>query len=95
VTVSQLDTDPFKPPPKRISQVVMAGGSSTLPALHDLVKRITSLQQLKCSVDPKLCVALGAAVFAGMLEGSIGNVELMDGAYSQRLHDRASGFQSQ
>ena len=87
----------------------MAGGSSALPALHALVKRITGLQQLKsvllfrftspplslrCGVDPKLCVALGAAVFAGMLEGSISNVELMDGAYSQQLHDRASGFQS-
>ena len=44
-------------------------------------------------MDPTLCVALGATVYGGMLEGSIsGGVELADGAYTTALHDRHSGF---
>lgn len=44
-------------------------------------------------MDPALCVALGATVYGGMLEGSIaGGVELADGAYMTALHNRHSGF---
>lgn len=43
-------------------------------------------------MDPKLCVSFGAAVYAGMLEGSINSIEIMDGAYSQDLHNRVTGF---
>jgi molecular chaperone DnaK (HSP70) len=43
-------------------------------------------------VDPAEAVALGAAIHAGVLLGQVGGVELMDGSYSQQLHDRATGF---
>ena len=48
---------------------------------------------VQVTIDPALCVALGATIYAGMLEGSIpGGVELADGAYSAALHDRYTGF---
>ncbi len=48
---------------------------------------------MQATIDPALCVARGATIYAGMLEGSIpGGVELADGAYSAALHDRYTGF---
>ena len=48
---------------------------------------------VQITVDPELCVALGATIYGGMLEGTIpGGVELADGAYSAALHDRHTGF---
>ncbi len=47
------------------------------------------------TVDPALCVALGAAMYGGALEGTLtGGFELADGAYSWDLHDRVSGLVS-
>ena len=48
---------------------------------------------VQLTVDPELCVALGATIYGGMLEGTIpGGIELADGAYSAALHDRYTGF---
>ncbi len=48
---------------------------------------------MQVTVDPALCVALGATIYGGMLEGTIpGCIELADGAYSAALHDRYTGF---
>ena len=48
---------------------------------------------MQVTVDPALCVALGATIYGGMLEGTIpGGIELADGAYSAALHDRHIGF---
>ena len=48
---------------------------------------------VQVTVDPALSIALGAAIYAGMLEGSVaGAIELADGAYSAALHDRYTGF---
>lgn len=48
------------------------------------------------TVDPALCVALGAAMYGGALEGALtGGFELADGAYSWILHDRVSGLHAQ
>ena len=48
---------------------------------------------VQTTVDPAHCVALGAAIYAGILEGTITNgPELADGSYSWDLHARASGF---
>ena len=44
-------------------------------------------------MDPKLCVAMGAAIFAGMMEGTVGRMEIMDGSYAWEMHERTSGFQ--
>ena len=48
---------------------------------------------VQITVDPALSVALGATIYAGMLEGTVsGAIELADGAYSAALHDRYTGF---
>ena len=48
---------------------------------------------MQVTVDPALCVAIGATLYGGMLEGTlVGGVELADGAYSAALHDRYTGF---
>ena len=44
-----VSLDPFCPPPKRITQVVLAGGSSALPALRTLISKMTGIQELKCA----------------------------------------------
>jgi molecular chaperone DnaK (HSP70) len=54
---------------------------------------MVSVACLQATVDPALAVALGAAIYGGVLEGSVTDgPELADGAYSWALHDRASGF---
>ncbi len=50
---------------------------------------------LQVTVDPAVCVALGAAMYGGALEGTLpGAVELADGAYRWDLHNRVSGLQA-
>ena len=44
------------------------------------------------SVDPGEAVALGAATHAGILIGTVGQVELMDGSFVADLHNRTTGF---
>jgi hypothetical protein len=48
---------------------------------------------LRYEVDPEQCVAVGAAIQAGLLLGLTSGVELMDGSYVEELHQRSSGFQ--
>ncbi|CAD7696893.1 unnamed protein product [Ostreobium quekettii] len=85
--------DPYAPPPRRVTQVVLAGGSSQLPVVKELMTKLTGIRTLRCPVHPKLCVATGAAIFAGMMEGSVGRIEIMDGSYAWEMHGRATGFQ--
>ncbi|KAK9846442.1 hypothetical protein WJX81_003839 [Elliptochloris bilobata] len=82
----------FRPAPMRITQVVMAGGASRMPAVRRLVAALAGVAPRE-TVNPEACVALGAAIQAGVLTGQISGVELADGAYSMDLHARASGFQ--
>lgn len=85
------DADPWAAPPRKISKVVLVGQITRLPMVSDYIQRITGIEPCS-SVDPGEAVALGAATQAGILEGSVGNVELMDGSYSIDLHDRTTGF---
>ena len=83
--------DPWAPPPRKVSKVVMVGQITRLPMVFDYVRRVTGVEPCS-SVDPGEAVALGAATQAGILKGTVGNVELMDGSYSIDLHDRTTGF---
>lgn len=48
---------------------------------------------VQVTVDPALCVALGAAMYGGALEGMVtGGFELADSSYSWDLHQRVSGL---
>ena len=83
----------YAPQPRRITQVVLVGAATRMPAVRALVRNITGIEPAT-HVDPEHCVALGAAVRAGMLLGQVEGVELADGAYALDLQGRSSGFQT-
>jgi heat shock 70kDa protein 1/2/6/8 len=82
---------PWAPPPRIITKVALVGQITRLNMVVDYIRRVTGVTP-DCSVDPGEAVAIGAATQAGILDGSVGSVELMDGSYSVDLHDRTTGF---
>jgi molecular chaperone DnaK len=60
-----------------IQHVVMVGGSTRMPAVHDLVVSLTGNEPHK-GVNPDEVVAIGAAVQAGVLKGEVKDVLLLD-----------------
>ena len=62
---------------KDIDKVILVGGSTRIPAVHEAVKGITGTDPDK-SVNPDEAVALGAAIQAGILGGEVKDVLLLD-----------------
>jgi molecular chaperone DnaK len=60
-----------------ISKVLMVGGSSRIPAVQDAVKNFTGKDPFK-GINPDECVAMGAAVQAGVLTGDVTGLLLLD-----------------
>ena len=60
-----------------ISKVILVGGSTRIPAVQDAVKKITGKDPFK-GINPDECVALGAAIQAGVLTGEVHDVLLLD-----------------
>jgi len=60
-----------------IDEVVLVGGSTRMPMVQDLVKKLTG-KDVNKSVNPDEVVALGAAVQAGVLSGQVNDVLLLD-----------------
>ena len=60
-----------------IDKVVLVGGSTRTPAVQDAVKSFTGKDPSK-GVNPDECVALGAAIQAGVLSGEVKDVLLLD-----------------
>jgi len=60
-----------------ISKVLLVGGSSRIPAVQDAVKRITGKEGFK-GINPDECVAMGAAIQAGVLTGDVKGLLLLD-----------------
>src|SRR3989344_9038133 len=60
-----------------IAKVILVGGSTRIPAVQELVKRLTGKEGDK-SVNPDEAVAVGAAIQAGVLAGEIKDVLLLD-----------------
>jgi len=60
-----------------INHVVMVGGSTRIPAVQELVHKLTGKEPNK-SVNPDEVVAIGAAVQAGVLKGEVKDVLLLD-----------------
>jgi molecular chaperone DnaK len=63
---------------KQIDEVILVGGSTRIPAVQDLVKKLTAGKQPNMSVNPDEVVAMGAAVQAGILKGEVQDVVLLD-----------------
>jgi molecular chaperone DnaK len=61
-----------------IDQVVLVGGSTRMPMVMDLVKKLTGGKEPNKSVNPDEVVALGAALQAGVLKGEVKDVLLLD-----------------
>ncbi len=60
-----------------ISKVVLVGGSTRIPAVIEAVKNLTGKEPYK-GINPDECVALGAAIQAGVLSGDVKDVLLLD-----------------
>ncbi|MGI5878391.1 MAG: molecular chaperone DnaK, partial [Christensenellales bacterium] len=60
-----------------IDRVILVGGSTRIPAVQDAVKKITGKEPYK-GINPDECVAVGAAIQAGVLGGEVKDVLLLD-----------------
>ena len=60
-----------------LSKVLLVGGSSRIPAVQAAVKRLTGKEPFK-GINPDECVALGAALQGGVLEGEVKDLLLLD-----------------
>ncbi len=60
-----------------IDEVILVGGSTRMPAVQELVKRMTG-KQPNMSVNPDEVVAMGAAVQGGVLSGDVEGILLLD-----------------
>ena len=63
--------------PSDLAKVLMVGGSSRIPAVVDAVKNFTGSEPFK-GINPDECVAMGAALQAGVLTGDVKGLLLLD-----------------
>ena len=61
----------------QIDKVILVGGSTRIPAVQEAVKNFTGKEPSK-GVNPDECVAMGAAIQAGVLTGEVKDVLLLD-----------------
>lgn len=60
-----------------LDKVILVGGSTRTPSVQDAVKNITGEDAYK-GINPDECVAIGAAIQAGVLAGEVHDVLLLD-----------------
>jgi len=63
--------------PKDIDKVILVGGSTRIPAVQEAIKGLIGKEPHK-GINPDECVALGAAIQAGVLTGEVKDVLLLD-----------------
>ena len=61
----------------QLDQVILVGGSTRVPAVQDLVRKLTGKEPNR-SVNPDEVVAVGAAIQAGVLGGEVKDILLLD-----------------
>ena len=61
-----------------IDEVILVGGSTRIPAVQDLVRKMTGGKNPNMSVNPDEVVAVGAAVQAGIIKGEVKDILLLD-----------------
>ncbi len=62
----------------QLDEVILVGGSTRIPAVQALVRRLTGGKEPNQSVNPDEVVAIGAAIQAGVLSGEVKGVVLLD-----------------
>ena len=61
----------------QVDKVILVGGSSRIPVVQDMVKKITGKDPFK-GINPDECVAIGAAIQGGVLGGEVKDILLLD-----------------
>jgi len=64
--------------PGELDEVILVGGSTRIPAVQELVKRLANGKEPNRGVNPDEVVAVGAAIQAGVLGGEVKDVVLLD-----------------
>ncbi|MBV8886025.1 MAG: molecular chaperone DnaK, partial [Chroococcidiopsidaceae cyanobacterium CP_BM_RX_35] len=64
--------------PSEIDRIVLVGGSTRIPAVQEAVQKFFGGKTIERSVNPDEAVALGAAIQAGVLNGEVKDVLLLD-----------------
>ena len=63
--------------PNQVDKILLVGGSTRIPAVQDAVKNFIGKEPFK-GINPDECVAIGAAVQAGVLGGEVKDLLLLD-----------------
>jgi len=63
--------------PEKIDKVLLVGGSTRIPAVQEAVKKYLGKEPFK-GINPDECVAIGAAIQAGVLSGDVKDLLLLD-----------------
>lgn len=63
--------------PKDINRIIMVGGPTRMPIVQQFVENFVG-KKIERGVDPMECVAMGAAIQAGIIKGEVKDVVLLD-----------------
>ncbi len=63
---------------KEIDHIILVGGATRMPAIHELIRKLTGGKEPHKGVNPDEVVAVGAAIQAGVLKGEVKDVLLLD-----------------
>jgi molecular chaperone DnaK len=63
--------------PDKINKILLVGGSTRIPAVQDAVKKYLNKEPFK-GINPDECVAIGASIQAGVLQGDVKDLLLLD-----------------
>ncbi|HHV94166.1 MAG TPA: molecular chaperone DnaK [Firmicutes bacterium] len=63
--------------PHEIDKIILVGGSTRIPAVQEAIKRKLGKEPFK-GINPDECVAVGAAIQAGVLAGEVKDIVLLD-----------------
>lgn len=64
--------------PKDIEHVILVGGSTRMPMVQDMVRKLTGGKEPHKGINPDEVVAMGAAIQAGVLKGEVKDILLLD-----------------
>ena len=76
ITKRAMEASPFKM--SEINEIIMVGGQTRMPKIVEEVKKLFGGKEPNRSINPDEVVALGAAVQAGVLQGDVKDVLLLD-----------------
>jgi molecular chaperone DnaK len=76
ITKRALDASPFKM--SEIDEIIMVGGQTRMPKIQEEVKKLFGGKELNKTINPDEVVAIGAAIQAGILQGDVKDVLLLD-----------------